>query len=217
MRDSVLIYRSFAEAIEQLSNEDAGRIYKAITKYAMDGTQPDLDGMLLGYFTLIKPQIDANNQRYANGIKGGRPPLKKPNDNQSKTKAKPNDNRTETEPKPKEKEKEKVKVKVKDKDNVSDMTKRVRFAPPTEQQLLEYCIEAKLDIDTSAFIDFYSSKGWKVGSQSMKDWKAAARNWARRDRDKKPKSNLGLFGDYKQTSKDEEWDDFSRLASGGKS
>ena len=105
----------------------------------------------------------------------------------------------------------------KDSINNSDKPKRVRFAPPTEQQLLEYCIEAKLDIDTSAFIDFYSSKGWKVGSQSMKDWKAAARNWARRDRDKKPKSNLGLFGDYKQTSKDEEWDDFSRLASGGKS
>ena len=104
-----------------------------------------------------------------------------------------------------------------DKNSVESKPKRDRFVPPTESQLLDYCIEAKLDIDTSAFIDFYSSKGWKVGSQSMKDWKAAARNWARRDRDKKPKSNLGLFGDYKQTSKDEEWDDFSRLASGGKS
>ena len=105
----------------------------------------------------------------------------------------------------------------KDSIDKSNTPKRDRFVPPTESQLLDYCIEANLNIDTSAFIDFYSSKGWKVGSQSMKDWKAAARNWARRDRDKKPKSNLGLFGDYKQTSKDEEWDDFSRLASGGKS
>lgn len=99
----------------------------------------------------------------------------------------------------------------KDSIDKSNTPKRERFVPPTEQQLLEYCIEAKLDIDTSAFIDFYSSKGWKVGSQSMKDWKAAARNWARRDREKKP-NNLGAFGNYKQTSKDEEWDELTEMA-----
>ena len=36
-------------------------------------------------------------------------------------------------------------------------------------------------MDGAAFCDFYASKGWKVGSSPMRDWRAAARNWARRD------------------------------------
>ena len=36
-------------------------------------------------------------------------------------------------------------------------------------------------MDGQAFMDFYASKGWRVGNQPMKDWKAAVRNWARRD------------------------------------
>lgn len=225
MRDSVLIYRSFAEAIEHLSDEDAGRLYKAITKYAMDGIEPEFSGLLHGYFVLIKPQIDANNQRYENGLKGGRPSTKKPLvsdlENQNITdgyeNGKPNHNQTETKPKPKEKEKEKEKVN--EKDNDIDKPKRSRFVPPTQTELLDFCIDNNLNIDEEAFIDYYSSKGWKVGSQPMKDWKAAARNWARREKEYKPKqtvnksgNNLGLFGDYKQTSSDDEWDGLTRAA-----
>lgn len=219
MRDSVLIYRSFAEAIEQLSDEEAGVIYKAITKYAMDGIEPELDGLLLGYFKLIKPQIDANNQRYENGLKGGRPSKEKPNQNQNITNGYPlvfeTENQTETKPKPKEKEKEKVK----EKENDIEKVKRDRFTPPTHSELLDFCIENNLDIDEEAFLDYYSSKGWKVGSQPMKDWKAAARNWARREKEYKPKqttnksgNNLGAFGNYKQSSTDDEWDELTSLA-----
>lgn len=104
----------------------------------------------------------------------------------------------------------------KDSIDKSNTPKRERFTPPTEQQLMDYCLEAHLDIDTSAFMDFYASKGWKVGSQSMKDWKAAARNWARRDKGKtySSQNRLGTFGDYKQTSTDDEWDDLSKLLGG---
>ena len=38
-------------------------------------------------------------------------------------------------------------------------------------------------MDPEAFLDYYEAKGWKVGSASMKDWKAACRNWERRDKD----------------------------------
>ena len=38
-------------------------------------------------------------------------------------------------------------------------------------------------LDAGAFCDFYAAKGWKVGQSPMRDWRAAARNWARRDRD----------------------------------
>ena len=98
-----------------------------------------------------------------------------------------------------------------DKDNKE---KRTRFTPPTPEDVETYCKAASLNIDVGAFIDFYTSKGWKVGSQSMKDWKAAARNWDRRDKERaKPKTNnLGAFGNYKQTSTDDEWDELTDLA-----
>lgn len=37
------------------------------------------------------------------------------------------------------------------------------------------------NIDAESFHDFYTSKGWKIGKDAMKDWRAAARNWERRN------------------------------------
>jgi len=45
-----------------------------------------------------------------------------------------------------------------------------------------------LNVDAEAFVDFYNSNGWKVGKNPMKDWKAACRNWSRRERSKPVKS-----------------------------
>ena len=57
-----------------------------------------------------------------------------------------------------------------------------RFTPPTKEEILDFCLEEKLSVDVDYLYDYYSSKGWKIGSSSMKDWKAAVRNWARRDK-----------------------------------
>ncbi len=58
---------------------------------------------------------------------------------------------------------------------------RKRFNKPSIEDILAYCSEAAITIDAQRFFDFYESKGWKVGNSPMKDWKAAVRNWARRD------------------------------------
>lgn len=54
-----------------------------------------------------------------------------------------------------------------------------KFAPPTLEELEKYCKEANLAVNASKMHDFYVSKGWLVGKVRMRDWKAAARNWAR--------------------------------------
>lgn len=57
---------------------------------------------------------------------------------------------------------------------------RERFAPPSLEEIREYGKEIP-GLNAEAFSDFYSSKGWKVGASMMKDWRAAARRWRRRD------------------------------------
>nr|DAN54229.1 MAG TPA: hypothetical protein [Caudoviricetes sp.] len=63
---------------------------------------------------------------------------------------------------------------------------RKRFTIPTPEEVQAYCDERKNDISGQQFCDFYSSKGWKVGSQPMKDWKAAVRTWEMRRKDQSP-------------------------------
>lgn len=59
--------------------------------------------------------------------------------------------------------------------------KRARFNPPTVEDVKAYCAETGTDIDPQRFVDYYTSNGWRVGRNPMKDWKAAVRSWARRD------------------------------------
>ena len=58
-----------------------------------------------------------------------------------------------------------------------------KFIPPTVEEVQAYCQERNNKVDAQAFVDFYSSKGWMVGKNKMKDWKAAVRTWERNRKD----------------------------------
>lgn len=57
-----------------------------------------------------------------------------------------------------------------------------RFSKPTLEEIISYCEERKNGINPQGFYDFYEAKGWKVGNQPMKDWKACIRTWEQRER-----------------------------------
>ena len=57
-----------------------------------------------------------------------------------------------------------------------------RFTPPTLEEVTAYCQEKAPSVDPQRFIDFYASKGWFVGKNKMKDWKAAVRGWQAREK-----------------------------------
>lgn len=57
--------------------------------------------------------------------------------------------------------------------------KRKRFVPPTLEEVQAYCQERMNGVDAQRFIDYYTSNGWQVGKNKMKDWKAAVRTWER--------------------------------------
>jgi hypothetical protein len=65
--------------------------------------------------------------------------------------------------------------------------------PPTVEMVREYCNERKNDIDPENFVDFYTSKGWKIGKDKMKDWQATVRTWEK-NRKKETKKNDDLEG-----------------------
>jgi len=69
--------------------------------------------------------------------------------------------------------------------NLTDSNSKVRFKKPTLDEVKNYCILRKNNIDAEAFIDFYESKNWQIGKNKMKDWKACVRTWERRET-KKP-------------------------------
>lgn len=58
-------------------------------------------------------------------------------------------------------------------------TKRKRFVPPSLEEVKAYCRERQNGVDAARFIDYYTSNGWLVGKNKMKDWKAAVRTWER--------------------------------------
>ena len=99
MRDSVIFYRSFYEAVKELPPEEFKKSVSAIMEYGLNDLEPETSGIERTIYLLSKPQIDANNKRYQNGTKGGRPVTEqKPNHNQTITKPKPNQNQTITKP-----------------------------------------------------------------------------------------------------------------------
>lgn len=54
------------------------------------------------------------------------------------------------------------------------------FVPPTLEEVSEYCKERNNNVDPQRFIDFYSAKGWMIGKNKMKDFRAAIRTWEQR-------------------------------------
>lgn len=70
------------------------------------------------------------------------------------------------------------------------------FKPPTIEAVKEYCAERQNNVDAEKFVDYYTSNGWKVGKNPMKDWKAAVRTW-----EKQGWNGYGYGGEKKQNQK----------------
>lgn len=61
-----------------------------------------------------------------------------------------------------------------------------RFTPPTIEEVRAYAQEKGYNIDPEHFVDYYTSNGWRVGRNPMKDWRATVRTWASRDKAQSP-------------------------------
>ena len=93
MRDSFIFYRSFLKSIQHLDTSEQLELFHAIVEYGLNHQEPEMSRYVRAVWESIKPQLDANQRKYENGCKGG-----KPKANQDLTK--PNQDLTTPEPPP---------------------------------------------------------------------------------------------------------------------
>lgn len=181
MRDSLVFYRSFYEAVKDLPAEEFKEAVSAIMEYGLNDEEQAPSGAAKVFLIMAKPLIDANNKKHENGKKGaefgklgGRPKKetpRKPQENPKETPKKPQENPNQT---------PNVNVDVNVNENIKESEeKKPRFYPPTLEELKKYIADNKYNVDPERFIDYYTANGWTVGKNRMKDWKAAVRNWDR--------------------------------------
>jgi len=81
-RDSMVLYRSFYDAIKLLPNDTQLEIFRAIFEFGLDGIEPELSKSALPFWLLIKPNLQANRTKWESGCKA------KSKQSRSKTEAK---------------------------------------------------------------------------------------------------------------------------------
>lgn len=80
--------------------------------------------------------------------------------------------------------------------NKKDKKKEVkekRFMIPALEEVKKYCLQRKNNIDPQKFISFYDSKGWMIGKNKMKNWKAAIVTWEKNDSQNGSSSTQGDY------------------------
>lgn len=203
MKNSFVLYTENIEQMEMLTMEQRGALYTAIMYYATGRELPMMDALTSMAFSIIRAQLDKNNKKYEETVSKRREAgrlgglAKADNAKQnvanvaSATDAKQNvanvaDNDN---------------VNVNDNDKKS-VARASRFTPPTEFEIKAYCREKGYSVDAARFIDYYASKGWMVGKNRMKDWKAAVRNWERGQRQESTTKTANRFNNFAQRQYD---------------
>ena len=204
-RESFVAYRSF----EKKKLPDAQRLqyYDALFAYGLRQEQPDFQGdvMLECIWECVTPQIDANQQRYLNGLKGG-PPAGSRNNPSGRRGKRTNQKLTENLPNENENVNENGNATLfgdVEGDAPAKQHTSKRFAKPTLQEVQQYCASRHNGIDAAKFIDHYDSVGWKIGKAPMKDWKAAVRTWERNRQDTSTGKPQPQRREARQLSKDD--------------
>ena len=179
MKDSFVFYRSFYESTKGLPDESRLRIFDNICELALNDRDIDgLHGIEVNIFTLIRPQIEANNQRYENGKKGGRPSKKTNGYKKEKTIGY-------------EIEKPNVNVNDNENVNVNENNKENIKRKPTLEEVKEYCKERNNNIDPYKFYEYYETNNWKdKDNKQIKNWKQKMIPWEGRNPTKKEETKV---------------------------
>ena len=166
MRTYFIFYRSFYEAINDLPEAQQLELYKAIFELSLNDSEPELMGISKSIFTLIRPQIVANNQRFKNGSKA------KAKRNGSEIEAKQKQSVSETEA-----NKNKNKNKNKNENKNENKKENKNFTPPTLEEVKAWFIENGSTAEAGAKAWQYYTDGDWIDSKGtpVKNWRQKMR------------------------------------------
>ena len=166
-----ICHDDYLQKTAKLTDEEVGRLFRALMHYHATGVADEVDGRESIAFDFIREDIDRTEAAYkAKCEKNRNNRLSALNSDRQQPSTTVNDRV----------QKEKEKEKEKDKDKDKEIKPLKRFTPPTVEEVRAYCKERGNAVDPQRFVDFYTAKGWRVGNQQMRDWKAAVRTWEQR-------------------------------------
>lgn len=203
--DKYYFYQSYHEALKGIKPATRYIIREAIDNFMFEDKEPVFKDLLArSIWSLMLPTLKNSKVKYNNGKSRGRTEANQeqnPKQTESKSEAKRKQNGSKTEAHTefcpsisisKEKEKGKGNKEKKDKEKTpagalsAKASSLSLFIKPTVDDVRAYCEENGYKINPNEFVDFYESKGWLVGKVPMKDWRAAVRTWASKDRQENP-------------------------------
>ena len=174
----IKLFVDYLDAIEPLGDAERGRLFTSLLEYARTGEAPQLGGNERFLFPMMRAQIDRDNAAMA-GLSEARSKAGKIGAEAKQANAGFAKQNKQMPNLPSKSSYDKDKDKDKDKDE--SITRARRFPPPTLDDVSVYVRERGSNVDPQRFLDFYASKGWMVGKNPMKDWKAAVRTWEKRE------------------------------------
>lgn len=186
------IFADMEETLSLYSDEERGRLLSAMMAYSFRGEEPEFSGQERFVWPMLRNHIDSCEERSekmkANGKRGGKSESKHEANESKEKQTEANGSKNEqadSKTKPiQEQEQDHEQEHVHDQDHKGTRGKRTRFVPPTPEEAQAYMLEkGGTHIQAAKFHAHYASKGWKVGREPMKDWKAAARGWLLRDQE----------------------------------
>ena len=182
------IFADKEELLEPFDDAEKGRLLTAMMAYALHDEEIPMTGNERFVWPVFRQMIDQSKAALEAKVNAGKARHSKSEQEAAETSASQQEaaetsaSQQEAAETPINKNQE---SRIKNQDtrikNKGEGEKRARFSPPSPADVDAYAHEAGIKVNGQAFCDFYASKGWKVGDSPMKDWKAAARNWARRD------------------------------------
>ena len=176
-------YYSYRKKLEKLSDQEVGRLVRSLLEYGETGETEELAGRESIAFDFIADDINRAKAAYEERCAKNQRNIGKRYARQDDTTVydgiRTNTNVYETY-QTKDKTKDKTKDNSLPPNGVSDARAK-RFTPPTLDDVSAYIRERGSNVDAQRFLDFYTAKGWMVGKNRMKDWKAAVRTWEKRD------------------------------------
>lgn len=184
MKNSFILYADAYDSIRSLTTAQKGQLLDAVFTYHRGEDMPTLDPVVDMAFSFMRRMFDRDAHKYAERCEKAKLSAKKRWDANACERIKRNAKHADND-----------NVSVNDHDTVSKDSKdkesacaplresRPRFVPPSIDDITAYCVERKNGLDPQSFFDFYAAKGWSIGKNPMKDWKAAVRTWEGRRRE----------------------------------